>query len=170
MAQESYTVPSVGENCFKWQKKNHFSKQCKKERESLSHSMQEKDTYDISLYITNLVHLNRTRLSSSEMEIDTGCLSFLISEKQFNEQPNERLSKKRRNTDITDLFGWGHYPEGSRLPECQIQKKNEQFKSFGFNCNQVFLERIGWKVYQLIYLLPATKLSGPIESRISRTV
>ena len=62
--------------------------------------MQEQDTYDIPLYMTSSGTLKPYACNlelneiTCEMEIDTGCSSSLTSEKQFNELPNARLSKK----------------------------------------------------------------------------
>ena len=78
-----------------------LAKRCKNEqRERLSYYIQKQDIYDIPIYKTSCstlkphtckFELNRI---NCEMEINTECSSSLISEKQFNEQPNARLSKK----------------------------------------------------------------------------
>ena len=77
--------PALGKICFKCQKKNLFSRQWQNEqRESLSHYMQEQDTYVIPLYMTSSSKLKqyvcKLELNgiSCETEIDTGCSSSLI--------------------------------------------------------------------------------------------
>ena len=92
---------------------------------------QQQDTYYMPLYMTSSCTLKlyacKLELNgiSCEMEIDTGCSSSLISEKQFNELLNTRL--KGGNTEITDLFRWGHLPKG--VANLNVKSKGKMYST-----------------------------------------
>ena len=84
----------------------------------MSHYLQE--THDMHLLSTRYSNYKSYSFKlelnglQCEMEIDISCSSTLISKKKKNNDLllYAKLSKKR-TTEVTDLFGWGHYTEWS---------------------------------------------------------
>ena len=91
-----YNVLHGGKICFKCQNKTDFSRQCKnKLLVSQSHYMLVQDSRYLPVIRQFTVFLNYMHVNWSQKEINTGYLSSLINEKQFNEQANVVFSKKR---------------------------------------------------------------------------
>ena len=100
-SRDVYSVQHEGKFVLNFKRKIIFQDRAKTNKKAC-HNTYKKKTYDIPLYMTSPGTLKpyacKLELNgiSCTMEINTECSSSLINEKQFNELPNARLTKKKK--------------------------------------------------------------------------